>query len=66
MTKYNRVVSYIDNDTLQIIDLVAAELGVHRSALIRGILIAWARRQAKIREDWEKIVVDSENGVQVI
>jgi hypothetical protein len=45
MSKYNRVVAYVDDDTLEIIDLVASELGIHRSALLRGILIAWARQQ---------------------
>jgi hypothetical protein len=66
MGKHNRIVSYVDDDVLQVIDLVASELGVSRSALIRGILVAWARKQWRIREQWEKIVVDSENGVQVI
>jgi hypothetical protein len=66
MSKYNRVVAYVDDDTFQIIDLVANELGIHRSALLRGILIAWARKQAKIREKWDKIVISAEGGVEVI
>jgi hypothetical protein len=45
---------------------VANELGISRSALLRGILIAWARKQVKIKETWEKIVIDGEQGIQVI
>jgi hypothetical protein len=66
MAKSNRVVTYVDDSTLEVIDLVANELGIHRSALLRGILLAWARKQQRIRENWEKIIVDGESGVQVI
>jgi hypothetical protein len=66
MAKSNRVVAYVDDDTLQVIDIIASELGIHRSALIRGVLLAWARKQWKIREKWDKIVIDSNEGIQVI
>jgi hypothetical protein len=66
MVASKRVVTYVDNNTLEIIDLVANELGIHRSALLRGILVSWARKQQKIRDRWDKIVISAEDGVEVI
>jgi hypothetical protein len=66
MKKQSRVVTYVDNETLEIIDTIAHELGIGRSALVRGVLLSWSRKQQKIREHWDKIVIDSEKGIQVI